>query len=84
MLENRKAQAHGQRFWPRILKVLRADSLLIFDLGYTNFTVFAQLTAAHIAFITRAKRNLAYQVERYLPRTAQVHSAPVTTANWCG
>lgn len=74
------AQAHDQRFWPQILEVLKAGSLLIFDLGYTNFTIFAQLTAAQIVFITRAKRNLAYRVERYLQRTAQVHEALV----WIG
>jgi hypothetical protein len=74
------AQAHDQRFWPRMLDVLKAGSLLLFDLGYTNFTVYAQLTAAHITFITRAKSNLAYEVERYLHRTAQVHEALV----WIG
>jgi len=74
------AQAHDQRFWPRILEVLKAGSLLLFDLGYTNFAVYAQLTAAHITFITRAKSNLAYKVERNLRRTAQVHEALV----WIG
>jgi hypothetical protein len=74
------AQAHDQRFWPQILEVLKAGSLLIFDLGYTNFSVYAQLTAAHITFITRAKSNLAYQVERDLQRTAQVHEALI----WIG
>jgi hypothetical protein len=74
------AQAHDQRFWPRILKVLKAGSLLLFDLGYTNFTVYGRLTAMHITFITRAKSNLAYVVERDLHRTAQVHEALV----WIG
>lgn len=74
------AQAHDQRFWSRILKVLKTGSLLIFDLGYTNFAIYAQLTVAHITFITRAKSNLAYQVEHYLQRTAQVHDALV----WIG
>lgn len=74
------AEAHDQRFWPRILKVLKAGSLLIFDLGYTNFGVYRQLTAMSITFITRAKSNLAYQVERDLRRTAQVHDALV----WIG
>ena len=46
------AQAHDQRFWPRILEVLKGGSLLLFDLGYTNFGVFAQLTTAGITFIT--------------------------------
>ena len=74
------AQAHDQRFWPRILEVLKSGSLLLFDLGYTNFGVFAQLTAAHITFITRAKSNLAYVVEHSVLKTAQVHDALV----WIG
>ncbi len=74
------AQAHDQRFWPRILEELKAGSLVIFDLGYTNFKVYAQLTARNMTFITRAKRNLSYQVEKYLHRTAQVHDAIV----WIG
>lgn len=64
--------AHDQRFWPRILTVLKAGALLIFDLGYTNFQVFARLTAAGVTFITRAKRNLSFQVERCLYRSANV------------
>jgi uncharacterized protein (DUF697 family) len=65
--------AHDQRCWSHILGVLQAGTLLIFDLGYTNFKVFAQLTAAQIKWITRAKRNLSYEVERYLHRSANVH-----------
>jgi hypothetical protein len=65
--------AHDQRFWSHILGVLQAGTLLIFDLGYTNFKVFAQLTVAQIKWITRAKRNLSYEVERYQHRSASVH-----------
>ena len=74
------AQAHDQRFWPKILATLKAGALLLFDLGYTNFTVFAQLTAAQITFITRAKRNLAYHLERVIQRTAAVHDLVI----WIG
>lgn len=74
------AEAHDQRFWPRILEALKDGSLLIFDLGYTNFGIYRQLTAMSVTFITRAKSNLAYQVERDLRRTAQVHDALV----WIG
>jgi hypothetical protein len=73
-------QAHDQRFWPQILAALKANSLLIFDLGYTNFEVFAQLTLAQVKFITRAKSNLVYAVERVLLQTAQVHDSLV----WIG
>jgi hypothetical protein len=74
------AAAHDQRFWPQILPALRTGSLLIFDLGFTNFQVFAQLTQAQVTFITRAKSNLAYQVERTLLRTPAVHDELV----WIG
>jgi DDE family transposase len=74
------AQAHDQRAWPDILAALPAGALLVFDLGYTNFGIFAQLTLAHVTFVTRAKSNLAYEVVRTLRRTSQVHDAIV----WIG
>lgn len=74
------AEAHDQRFWERILAVLQAGSLLIFDLGYTNFTVFVQLTAAQVTFLTRAKKNLSYHIERTLQRTVALHESIV----WIG
>lgn len=73
-------QAHDQRFWPQILAVLKAKSLLIFDMGYTNFAVFAKLTLAQVKFITRAKSNLVYTLERALVQTASVHDSLV----WIG
>jgi hypothetical protein len=73
-------QAHDQRCWPQILTALQANCLLIFDLGYTNFEVFGQLTLAQVKFITRAKRNLVYAFERALLNTARVRDALV----WIG
>jgi hypothetical protein len=64
---------HDQSLWPDVLGVMQAGALLIFDLGYTNFHVFAQLTEAYVTFITRAKRNLAYEVSQTFQQTAQVH-----------
>lgn len=72
--------AHDQRFWPQILDTLQAGTLLIFDLGYTSFATFARLTATQVTFITRAKENLSYTLERHLLRTAAVHDAQV----WIG
>lgn len=73
-------QAHDQRWWPHLLAALPAGALCIFDLGWTNFRMFADLTRAQVTFITRAKRNLAYTVARVLRRTATVHEALV----WIG
>lgn len=73
-------KTHDQRFWPRILAALQAGSLLIFDLGYTNFAIFAQLTLAQVKFITRAKSNLVYSLERSLVKKAAVHDCLV----WIG
>jgi DDE family transposase len=74
------AQAHDQRFWPRILGALRAGTLLLFDLGYTNFALFAQLTKARVTFVTRAKSNLAYSVAHWLQQSETVRDAVV----WIG
>lgn len=74
------AEAHDQRFWERILEVLQAGSFLIFDLGYTNFTVFMQLTTAQVTFLTRAKKNLSYQIDHTLQRTATLHESII----WIG
>jgi hypothetical protein len=73
-------KTHDQRFWPQILSALKAGSLLIFDLGYTNFAVFAQLTLARVTFITRAKSNLVYSLERSLVQSAAVRDCLV----WIG
>jgi hypothetical protein len=73
-------KAHDQCFWLRILAAVRDGALLVFDLGYTNFAMFAQLTAHRVTFITRAKRNLAYSVQQVLLRSARVHDRVV----WIG
>jgi hypothetical protein len=64
------AAAHDQRHWPQILAAVPAGALLLVDLGYTNFALFAQLTLGQITFVTRAKTNLVYQVARVLHQTA--------------
>jgi hypothetical protein len=74
-------QAHDQRFWPRIQAALTPGTLLLFDLGYTNFGIFAQLSAADITWLTRAKSNLAYTLERYLMQTDAVQDALVWIGN---
>jgi Transposase DDE domain len=74
------AQAHDLAFWERILGGLPAGALLLFDLGYTHFAHFAELTARQITFLTRAKQNLSFQVERVLAVSASVHDSLV----WIG
>lgn len=73
-------KAHDQRCWPQILAVLKAGSLLIFDKGYINFSIFIQLRQAQVKFITRSKANLAYTLEHAIIRTASVHDYRV----WIG
>jgi hypothetical protein len=65
-------KANDQRFWGRIQEALVPGALLLYDLGYTNFTVFRQLTEAHVTWVTRAKSNLVYTVERSLVNGSQV------------
>jgi hypothetical protein len=73
-------KANDQRFWQRILEALKENSLLIFDMGYNNFEMFAKLTLAHVKFITRAKNNLVYSFERALLNTSTVRDSLV----WIG
>lgn len=64
-----KATNHDQSFWATIIAHLPAGSLLMFDLGYTNFIRFRQLTAKGVTFITRAKSNLKYEAAQVLVKT---------------
>jgi hypothetical protein len=73
-------QAHDQRCWPRILAALVPGTLLLYDLGYTNFVRFAELTAAQITWLTRAKSNLAFAVIETLVETPMVRDRLV----WIG
>lgn len=73
-------QAHDQRFWPELAAAVPVGALLLLDLGFPNFARFAELTAAQITWLTRAKDNLVYTVERSLERTARVHDTLV----WIG
>jgi hypothetical protein len=66
-------KAHDQRFWPQIISSLKTGSLLIFDKGYINFSIFAELSVKNIKFITRAKTNLAYTLERSIVKSPAVH-----------
>lgn len=55
------AKVSDQRFWSRILQAVPKGALLILDLGFTNFKMFAQLV--EVTLITRAKENLSFQVK---------------------
>lgn len=74
------AAASDQQFWSRIVAAVPAGALLLFDLGFTNFAQFAQLTLAQVTWISRAKSNLRYQFIRDLYRNNQVRDMLV----WIG
>ena len=84
------ARAHDQRWWPHLLAALPAGALLALDLGWANFRRFAELTAARVTFVTRAKRNLAHTPSSATwpgPRRRARRwsgSAPAPTARCCG
>jgi hypothetical protein len=66
-------QAPDQSFLPKVQASVQKGSLLLFDLGFTNFTFFRQLNEQGVFFLSRAKSNLAFQVETILCKTAVVH-----------
>lgn len=65
-----KATKHDQHFWEAIIAHIQTGSLLLFDLGYPNFTRFRQLTDKKVTFITRAKSNLKFEVAIALTNTS--------------
>ncbi|MCB0114813.1 MAG: IS4 family transposase [Caldilineaceae bacterium] len=65
-------QAHDQRFWDQILDVLLPDTLLLLDLGFTNYEYYARLMAAQVVFISRCKSNAAYRVTKILHKSANL------------
>ena len=66
-------RAHDQRFWDDILPQIPANTLLLFDLGFTNFARYRQLTERNVTFITRAKKNLSYRRYRIFAHHGSVH-----------
>jgi hypothetical protein len=67
------SQAHDQQFWERAVATLTRGTLLLFDLGFTNYGWFDELTCREIGFITRRKSNAVYQVEQVLQTGAHLH-----------
>jgi hypothetical protein len=70
-------QAHDQRFWEQILPVLPPKTLLLLDLGFTNYKAYGQLMTQQATFITRCKSNAAVQVKQILHKSAHIHDAIV-------
>ena len=72
------SQAHDQRFWERVVAALQPGALLLFDLGFVNYTLFDQLSTQGVFFITRAKSNAALRVQTLLREGPNVRDALVT------
>jgi hypothetical protein len=63
---------HDTRFWSRRHAAIPAGALLIVDRGFTDFAQWAALSAQGITWLTRAKTNLKYEVERTFVHTDSV------------
>jgi hypothetical protein len=71
---------HDARFWDRLAAAIPTGALVLFDLGFTDFARWATLTARGVTWLTRAKKNLKYEVVRVLVHTAAVRDRIV----WIG
>ena len=71
---------HDTRFWERLLVAIPTGALVIFDMGFTDFAPWATLTARGVTWLTRAKKNLKYEVVRVLVHTSTVRDRLV----WIG
>jgi len=74
------SQAHDQTFWEQALASLHPNTLILFDLGFLNHGIFDRLTEQAVGFVTRAKTNSVYQVERTIRQEANLHDRVV----WLG
>jgi hypothetical protein len=68
-------QAHDQSFWDGIHALLQPGSLLLLDLGFTNYNAYAKLIGQQVTFVTRAKTNAACQVQQVLHQSANLRDA---------
>jgi hypothetical protein len=66
-------QAHDQRFWDRALASLEPGMLLLFDLGFLNFTRFDQLTDAGVCFLTRKEERVVARTHQVLRSSDTLH-----------
>ena len=71
---------HDARFWDRWLSVVPSGALVLFDMGFTDFARWATLTARNVTWLTRAKKNLKYEVVKVLVHTPMVQDRIV----WIG
>jgi hypothetical protein len=67
------SQAHDRVFWEGAIGQLKVGALLLFDLGFTNFLRFDDLTDRFLYFITRYKTGSVIQVEKVLQTSAHLH-----------
>lgn len=51
------SRAHDQTFWERAVAPLEKGTLLLFDLGFTNYGWYDKVTSLGLWFITRLKTN---------------------------
>jgi len=67
-----EALAHDTNFEAKILTMVHAGTLWIFDRGFYDFTFFDDLLDRGGHFITRLKSNAVFQVQSVLCYTAEV------------
>jgi hypothetical protein len=67
------SRAHDQTFWQRAVTQVEKGTLLLFDLGFTNYGWYDKLTTLGLWFITRLKTNAVYRVERVLQQGTHIH-----------
>jgi Transposase DDE domain len=65
--------SHDHNYWGLIKSQLAAGDLLLFDLGYVDYTLYAELSADEVNFLTRAKSNTHYKVVAQLASSETAH-----------
>jgi len=72
----------------RLCADLKAGEIVLFDKGYQWFAHFWELTERGVFFVTRAREDLLFKVEKRLPRGTDprilADELVVTTGEWVG
>jgi hypothetical protein len=77
LLYQADSTAHDQTFWEHLAAHLAPGCLVLFDLGFVNYTYFAYLTDHEVWFLTPAKSNAVYTIVQVLAATATLHDSVI-------
>ncbi len=69
ILYEEDSQAHDQTFWQGVIETLEPGLLVLFDMGFVNYSFFDCLTDREISMLTPLRQNAAIEIVAVLTQT---------------